>query len=141
MSNNSKGRDYQEKWYSKNKDKVSISKKDKYANNKEYRDRVKQRAARQRESLKQTKYKAVKVVINGSHCMMHTIHSVSVLVGKTYQTLKSWEKNGVIPECVVVGRTRYYTPIQSMLIKAYVDSACEESRIKNSDLMFKLWSQ
>jgi DNA-binding transcriptional MerR regulator len=116
MSTSDKTQSKFKDWYSKNKDELNKSRRERYAGSLLYRERVKERNRRarlkkKRERIKEAKrrqkavkirlsksWKTVKVEVDGVEVQMYTIGALAKVLGKGISTLRIWEKNGILPE-------------------------------------------
>lgn len=99
------------KWYKKNKDSLNEKKAQRYKEDKEYREKIKERARERSRFLAAQNKKAIKgksgpippkeytIRINGTafKVKMYTIGSIAKILKREIQTVRQWERKGLIP--------------------------------------------
>ena len=108
------GEDYWTRYYRENKEKILAKKRERYQNDPQYREGIKERArARWRDELrkggrekglkKDKRYLRPKIVqIDGKDVVVHSIGEFADRIGYTIATLKNWETLGVLPRATAV---------------------------------------
>jgi len=93
--------EYNKSYYQKNRDRLLEKKRSRYADDPEYRDRVKADASTRR---KASSAKGVQVEVLGKLVPAMRVRVVAQSIGKSVSTMNFWQKHGTIPE------TPYRTP-------------------------------
>lgn len=107
---------YFQEWYEENRDDLNVRRRERYANDKAYRDKVqkwnkdarhRRRKSAEREERKAKRavklqtsgqWKTVEVEVDGVKVRMFTIGALAKAIGKGISTIRVWERNGVLPE-------------------------------------------
>lgn len=130
------GSSYFAKYYADNKDKILSRRRERYKEDPEYREKIKARAreakrkllAKRREERAKNKDKITPIWFQIQYggkeipVKMYTTGQVAKKLGRTTQTIRIWEKNGLIPEATyrTAAHDRLYTELQlNLLIEAY----------------------
>lgn len=110
-------------WYENNKDKHNQRRREAYKNNSAMREAAVSRSQAYRDSNDVNLVGgAVIRLVGGKNTKVFTTGYVARVVGKTQQTLRVWQKKGLIPEPTVsTGKHRFYTGKQIKLIASLVD--------------------
>ena len=136
-------RDYPE-WYRKNHAQINAQRRDKYANDPEYRRRALERAlksralGRKRPNMGRTSLRT----INGNAVKVHTIGYMAHCLGRGIDTLKYWRETGWLPPSRFPGKQQVYTDYQVGLVHAFDtklkggDADCVKSALKD---MWSMW--
>ena len=106
------------RWYGENREEYNALRRQRYADNKDARDK-----ARQRASI----YRAVQGVgfsitrnltrkLNGKHVKVLSTGQVAVLAKRSPQMLRNWEKEGLIPASIFPDTHRLYTHAQARMV-------------------------
>lgn len=106
-----KNREGVRRWYHANKDEYNAKRRERYAANKEAREKARERAARYREenpTIERQLYREYK----GKRVPVFSTGQVAQEMGRTPQMLRNWEKEGMIPDSVFPDRHRLYTAKQ-----------------------------
>lgn len=116
MSQPSKAPDYFKEWYDENREDLNARRREKYAQDPEYRAKVQQwnrdaRARRRKDEEKEDRrtrravkirpsgqWKTVEVEVDGVKVRMFTIGALAKAIGKGISTIRVWERTGVLPE-------------------------------------------
>jgi DNA-binding transcriptional MerR regulator len=116
MPRASKAPGYFQEWYEDNCDELNKRRRERYAEDPEYRKRVQRwnrdaRARRRKEAEKEERkakqavkiqtsgaWKTVEVEVDGVKVRMFTIGALAKATGKGISTIRVWERNGVLPE-------------------------------------------
>jgi len=116
MPRASKAQDYFQEWYDDNRDELNQRRRERYAKDPEYRQKVQQwnreaRARRRKESEKEDRkakravkigtigaWKTVEIEVDGVKVRMFTIGALARATGKGISTIRVWERNGTLPE-------------------------------------------
>lgn len=114
------------RWYSKHSDTLNSSRKERYHNDPEYRQKCidNARAARERRKTKQAalgEQKATTKILNGVEVVVYRITEAAKIAGISPQTLRKLEMDGIIPESSFPGVHRYYTEKQVGMIRVCLD--------------------
>lgn len=113
-----KGRSFSD-WYFDNKERLSIKRKEMYQKNDEYRKANNERSARWRKEhpapsrAGESRFKK----IGEDTVEVFRITAVSQMIGRSDQTIRGWESEGVIPKPLIDSKHRYYTKKQIMLMR------------------------
>lgn len=119
------------KWYSKNKVAFNKKRQEKYAADKELRERA---VLRQREYRKNNPSRVrtdSTRVVGGRPQTVQRIGAVAEVIGRTEQVIRMWESKGLIPKPTVKSTHRYYTENQVALMKGLAETM-DEVRYKPS---------
>jgi len=110
-------------WYNQNREEYNAKRRERYAANKDAREKARMRAARYRDQKPAVQRRLTRE-LNGTQVKVFSTGQVAEKIGRTPQMLRNWESNGLIPECVFEGKQRLYTTKQVELIihLAYVIS-------------------
>ena len=109
-----------DKWYKANRIAYNKARRDKYNSDKDARDKAvkKQRDYRVRTAgVPKMHFRK----LNGKKVEVFRIGEVSKAVGRDEQTIRKWEKAGIIPPPSVEGTHRYYTLKQINLMTEVAD--------------------
>ena len=161
------GSSYHAKYYAENKSKLLAAKKKRYEEDPEYREKIKARAREakrrqveeRRKEREKNKGKEIptyfKVMLgdNEISVRMYTAGQLAKRLGRKTQTMRVWERKGIIPEALYrnASKDRLYTELQvRLIVKAYDRAEREfgEVAVSNrigqtnfSDLVFKIWEE
>lgn len=136
------GADYYKEWYENNKEALSEARKARYANDPEYRERVRtwnanSRKRKRKAALKEMRrarkvvklgadgaWKTFNVEVDGVIIPAFTIGAVAKATGKSLSTLRVWERKGIIPETPYRANNgdRLYTLEQIEAVKRSLDA-------------------
>lgn len=114
---------YFSRWYEANKEELSKKRKAKYQKDPEFRQSSLQKAAEWREKNPRAS-KAGKPSlreVNGVMVEVFRISAVGGMIGRSDQTIRDWEDEGIIPPPTVVSAHRYYTRNQIKLMRELAD--------------------
>lgn len=107
---------YFQEWYDENRDDLNARRRERYAKDEAYREKVQRwnrdaRARRRKAAEKEEKkakravkiqtsgqWKTVEVEVDGVKVRMFTIGALAKAIGKGISTIRVWERNGVLPE-------------------------------------------
>lgn len=103
-----------QRWYSKNKESFNRKRRERYAVDQEYRDKM---IALVKASRRNTESKRQEGVL--------TLGKLAEYVDKSSQTLREWESIGLIPRSVDSNGYRVYRQDQADLIKVLSDAMTE----------------
>lgn len=112
-------KDYFAQWYRENKKDLSRKRKQRYARDKNYREKAKAQARRyRREHPRPARPRQVKRFreLNGQDVQVFQIGEAAQKVGCGMSTIRSWEAKGVIPKPVFDDWKRLYTERQIRLM-------------------------
>lgn len=114
---------YFSRWYEANKEKLSAERKAKYNNDAEYRQASLQKAAEWRAKNPRVSRVGVpsKRMSNGVLTEVFRITAAGKMIGRSDQTIRDWEDEGIIPPPTVVSAHRFYTRNQIELMKELAD--------------------
>jgi len=116
MPSDTETRSYFQKWYDQRRDAFNKKRRERYADDEEYRDKVntwnqetreKRRKEAQREESEAKRavklkssgsWKTIEVEVDGVVVPMYTISALAKAVGKGISTIRVWERNGTLPE-------------------------------------------
>jgi hypothetical protein len=94
-------------WYQKNKDKLSKSRKNRYKNDREYREKViarnkqyrKKNSSQSSGSDRPRKTKLIEMTVNQTDVRLPAFHisNLAAKVNRSVPTLYGWERNGILP--------------------------------------------
>lgn len=140
-------------WYEANKGRVSARRKQKYAEDPDYRQSTLDRAAEWRKTnpTPSRSGEARFRVIKGEQVEVFRIAEVSAMIGRSDQTIRDWEAAGTIPKPSIVSAHRYYTLRQVMQLRELCDlidvARGEGKEVLNAAIksksksIHKLWSR
>lgn len=131
-----KGSSYFAKYYAENKEKILSRRRQRYKEDPEYREKIMARAREaKRKLLAKRKVERAKNKDKNQPTRfriqygdeeipvdMYTTGQVAKKLGRTTQTIRIWEKNGLIPEALyrTTAHDRLYTELQlTLLVEAY----------------------
>jgi hypothetical protein len=137
--------EYNKTYYEKNKAKIRAARAERYQTDPDYRERVKAAALLRKQELKRNRKKGpvkqrnrgpmrpvkFNVDIGNGELMATTMFTAGWLAKKfdrTPQTIRLWEKNGILPAAMYRSDSgdRLYTHLQvSLLLKAYTEAIRE----------------
>lgn len=106
-------------WYTVNKDKLSEKRKQLYHSDPEYRKKNNETSAKWRKEhpapsrAGESRFKKYK----GATIEVFRITAVAEMIGRSDQTIRGWEADGVIPKPLIESAHRYYTKKQIMLMR------------------------
>jgi hypothetical protein len=111
-------------WYDNNREAYNELRRQRYAKNKDVRDKACQRAARYRKESPIIERKLYRVV-KGKKVEVFSTGQVAEMIGRTPQVLRNWERAALIPPSIFPDKHRLYTkPQVAMLVSlAQVTSA------------------
>lgn len=114
---------YFKSWYAANKDDLNRRRREKYARDKDRRDKAVeyQRAYRKDKVRASSSGQQHFREVAGKKVEVHRISATAELVGCSVEFIRKYEKQGVIPASVVPSKQRYYLPHQVALIKDLFD--------------------
>lgn len=123
------GKDYKD-WYQENKAALSAKRKERYNSDPEYRQAIIDRQRAQRASNPARKSDGVIFkLVGGVDRRVYRIGDMSEMAGVPLDTLRSWERKGIMPKPSVGGVHRYYTQSQIELV-ALIATTLKEVRYK-----------
>jgi hypothetical protein len=105
------------KWYAENSEDYNALRRQRYAANKEARDKARERARRYR-GEDHTIERHLTRDLNGKTVRVYSTGEVAEAMGRTPQMLRNWEAAGLIPESVFPDKHRLYTRKQMSMIVA-----------------------
>ena len=114
---------YYATWYQENGDAVNERRRNRYASDPEYREKVKARARERKRQLLADRDGRVEREWDGTKILVHPISRVAEDAGTTAQRIRELESQGVIPEATFPGETRVYTDHQRTLIIRFLEAA------------------
>jgi hypothetical protein len=107
------------KWYESNGEQHNRSRQERYANDPDYREKVKEQSRRSRERRKErggVQETTVTRIRNGVEIEMYRVSAAADIVGKSADTIRSWARHGWIPDDGVEAH-RLYELHQVMLMQ------------------------
>jgi hypothetical protein len=138
-------REYNKKYYEKNRDQLLEKKRKRYCEDEEYRKRINSRAVdrqrntritvtRRKRSAKDPRI--FKVSIDGTlvELKMYTLRQLAVALGKSIKTLRAWEERGIFPKALYrdtcgVSGNRLYPEFQfTLILEAYAKALRADGR-------------
>ncbi len=144
-------------WYEENKEELAARRKERYANDPEYKERVleqnrKHREARKKEEAKKPKPKVrvprnrkpltALVLLDGAPTPKELVHigAFSRAIGKSIPTVHQWERSGLLPRTPLfmngnAKKERLYTAEMIEVVK--VEIIKRSGRVSASDLTFR----
>lgn len=119
MATNDKRSAAYRSWYEINKEKLSARRKQRYQQDKEYREKALSRASdwRANNPTPSRAGEARIKVVNGTEMRCFRITETSQMIGRSDQTIRDWEEKGIIPKPSVEGVHRFYTYPQVVLMR------------------------
>lgn len=111
------------RWYDKNKKTINSKRKDKYHSDPAARaDAVqKQREYRAKNPTPSRAGEGRMKLCGGKLVESFRISEVAESIGRSVQTIRLWERNGLIPAPTVESSYRFYTGIQVVLLRELAD--------------------
>lgn len=104
-------------WYANNKAKLNAKRKQRYHASQEVREKAINRQKNYRERTAGTHDSVHLRLVAGKKREVFRIGDASEQVGRDEQTLRKWEKQGLIPKPIVASKHRYYTQNQINLMR------------------------
>ena len=161
------GSSYFSKYYAENKKEISEKKKRRYQEDPEYREKIKARARARKKMLAEERKKQKQHEVDRENPIwfriefgdseipvrMYTIGQLAKRLGRKTQTIRVWERKGIMPEATYrsSAKDRLYTELQVRLIVEAYDRAEEQfgtgavsNRIGStnfSDQVWKIWEE
>jgi len=110
------------KWYAKHKAEFNRKRAEKYAAD----EGLRQAAQRKQQLYRETKPREVASgqhfrMVKGHQVEVFRIGSVSEMIGRNEQTIRSWERKGYIPKPTIKSTHRFYTTKQVQLLREFGD--------------------
>lgn len=113
---------YFQEWYAKNKEKLRKSRRKRYMEDEEYRNKVRSHSAEWRRTHPApVRAPARSKVLNGVEVTAFRISEAAGQVGRSDQTIRDWEEKGIIPKPTIDKAHRFYTLGQIGLMKGLAD--------------------
>jgi hypothetical protein len=155
---------YFAKYYEENREAVLDKKKERYKNDPEYRNKIKEASKARRQALAEEKKRLgiprkkkgdsplwfrIQVGNEEVPVRMYTVGQLAKRLGRKPQTIRVWESNGLIPEAMYrnTAKDRLYTELQIKLILAAYDLAEEmygvqkvSNRIGETNFSKNVWA-
>ena len=103
------------KWYGENREDYNALRRERYAANKESREKARLRAARYRSEDHDIE-RALTRVLNGKTVDVFSTGQVAEAMGRTPQMLRNWENADMIPPSSFPDKHRLYTKAQMRMI-------------------------
>ena len=103
------------RYYDENRDDYNARRRDKYAQDKETREKARERAREYRAS-KPVVERQLTRVLNGRNVKVYSTGQIAQEMDRTPQMLRNWDKLGLIPESVFPDKHRLYTAKQKRMI-------------------------
>lgn len=107
------------RWYGDNREEYNALRRQRYADNKQTRDKARHRATdyrgRQRAGEVEIERELTRE-LNGKTVVVFSTGQVAELMGRTPQMLRNWEREGVIPKSIFSDKHRLYTKKQARMI-------------------------
>lgn len=113
-----------QKWYQRNKDKLNARRRERYARDKDYRNRHLEMARRRSKRRRD---------VTSPPPDMFTTEQAAHVINRGPAALREWEKRGLVPPASVYGRKHFYTAGQVQLLnrlRAVMDSYFTTDREK-----------
>jgi DNA-binding transcriptional regulator YiaG len=104
-------------WYGRNAETYNETRKERYANDPDFREAAIKQAARYREKAK------AEGIVPEPRNGLYSSAAVAAFLGVSTQTLRNWEARGVIPKATFGKKQRQYTRTQMHLIRAVVQAS------------------
>ena len=113
------------KWHAAHKEELNAKRREKYRENKEYRQKAieQSRQTRRKISAEGVSEEPTYRMLNGVRVEVFKVGQVAELAGVAPQTLRKWSDNGTIPPSIFPGRHRLYTRPQVNLIRRIAQAA------------------
>lgn len=89
--------EYNRSYYERNREKILQRKRERYANDDAYREKVKQSSASRRKPEKQKKT-PMRIEVGGFTAYVYTVRLLAERVGKSVSAVNYWQKTGTLPE-------------------------------------------
>ena len=106
------------KWYAENSEDYNALRRQRYAANKEARDKARERARRYRQGDHDISDRELTRVLDGKTVRVYSTGEVAEAMNRTPQMLRNWENAGMIPASVFPDKHRLYTRSQMKMIVA-----------------------
>ena len=85
-------------WYVNNRDDFNATRRKKYAENKELRDKARANATRQREKVSDPDTGPVLRTVNGRTLKVYRAAAAGAMIGRSPETIRTWIRNGWVPD-------------------------------------------
>jgi len=128
---------YYAKWYGQNKERISQKRKEAYAQDPEYREKVLSQSAQNRARRRRVprvkvprhqvpkKYKTG----DGGHVVLYSIGFFSIFIGRSVQSITEWEKAGMLPKTPYIQGTRKFRFYTQRMMEVVRDIVGEKLRL------------
>lgn len=137
-------------YYYRNREKILQKKKERYINDNLYRERVKELSTesnKRRNELKKLMKNSEKLRkkywrkfnVKGEVIEFCRINYLAKNIGRTTQTVRLWEKSGMLPKAVIYKNNRYYSKYQFELIVKFWEKYGKEDLYKFFNEVRKNW--
>ena len=103
------------RWYGENRDDYNAVRRQRYADNKDVRNKARDRAAQRREEERDCPIEIGRVMtreVNGKEVEVFSTGQVAAIVERTSQMIRNWERAGLIPPSIFPDSHRFYTKAQ-----------------------------
>lgn len=106
------------RWYERHKKSFNAKRKERYRKDPEYRNKVIQTVRKARERVRAVDEPKIRVrEYKGKEVPVFSITDVAVKIERSPDTIRAWEKRGLIPKPVFPGSIRLYTKAQILLLR------------------------
>lgn len=137
-------------YYYRNKEKILQRRKERYANDELFRERTKELASisnKKRSELKKLMKNSEKLrkkywrkfKVNNEVIEFCRINYLAKNINRTTQTVRLWEKSGLLPKAIIYKNNRYYSQYQFELIIKMWEKYGEEDLYKFFNEVRKNW--
>lgn len=110
-----KNREGFRRYYKQNRDEYNAKRRERYAQDKEMREKAKERAREYRAASSPVERKLTRE-LNGRRVQVFSTGQIAQEMNRTPQMLRNWEKEGMVPESIFPDKHRLYTAKQKRMI-------------------------
>lgn len=113
---------YYKSWYRENRERIAERRRRAYREDAEYREKVLERSRRNRRTRQRTGRKVRCFDAGDRRVCLITARHFAELVGRGYQTINLWQRQGRLPRTPFVARSgiRYYTPSMAEVVRGAI---------------------
>lgn len=104
-----------QRWYKSHAKEFNEKRRSRYRKDKSYREKIVERQAEyraRRSGAVKEKKQLTKLDVNGNLQKVFRIGEVAQSLGRSQQTIRKWEKDGLLPGRTIETSHRYYTAVQ-----------------------------
>lgn len=127
-SQEQKDNPYFQHWYEKNKESISQRRKDSYASDPEYREKLRQKSKDYRERRARGEQVQTKryATVKGKRVRVYTTGHIADRYGVSSEYVRRLQVVGKVPPPTIPGKHRLYTGHQMMMIGKVLNKKCKK---------------